>query len=179
MTLDGGALHVMFDATQATHFFATSGTTGASVHQQRHWGAVSCTLFGAIPVQHQDSAVHVRGDENEFAGHLGIVCGDAATQRPQASVRQRNRFFHVVIRHHRAHRTKGFHFVHGHSVMRTAMLEQHGGQEGAVFRVVGQHVGLFVLAKEPLGFLFKARDLVQHVLNLGFPNQRAHADAFF
>ena len=59
------------------------------------------------------------------------------------------------------------------------MLEQHGRQEGAVFRVVGQHVGLFVLAKEPFGFLLKARHLVQHVLNLGFPNQRPHADSFF
>ena len=58
------------------------------------------------------------------------------------------------------------------------MLEQHGRQEGAVFRVVGQHVGLFVLAKEPFGFLLKARHLIQHVLNLGFPNQRPHADPF-
>ena len=179
VALDGRALHVMFDAPQAAHLFTASSSARSAVHKKRHGGAVSSALFGAVPVQHQNSTVHVRCVVHELTCHLGVVCGDAATQRAEAPVGERHRFFHVVVRHHGAHRTEGFHFVHGHRVVRVAMLEQHGRQEGSVFRVVGQHIGLFVLAKEPFGFLLQARHLVQHVLHLGFPDQRPHADPLF
>ena len=115
--LDGCPLHVMFDATQTTHLFPTSGTTWAAVDQQGHGRAVAGALLGALGIQHQDPSMHVGGFSYKGLCSFLVVGGDAATQRPFAEPGQCDGLFDIVVRHHGADGAKRLDFMNCHGLM--------------------------------------------------------------
>ena len=109
--LDGGALHVVPDASQASHFFATAGTAWSAMHQQRHGRPMPRAFTRALAVQHKHAPVHVGRFTHEGGCRLGVVGGDAAAQRTFSFFGQSHRFFNAYVGHQGAHRAKRFHLV--------------------------------------------------------------------
>jgi hypothetical protein len=78
--LDRGALHVVVHAPDTAHFLAAPGAPRSAVHQQGQGRAVAGRFGRAVPVEHENAAVHGRGLEHEVPLLAGIVAGERAAQ---------------------------------------------------------------------------------------------------
>ena len=177
VALNGGSLHVVFDATQPAHFFAAARAARTAVNEQGHGRTMAGALFGALAVQHQNPSMHGRSFPHEGRCSLAVERRDAAAQGAFASGSQCHRLFEVGIGHQRAHGSKGLHIVHCTCLVGTVMAHEHGREEGAAFELRADDFGGFGGPKHTFSLRLDVLDLVQDVLALGFPDEGTHPHA--
>ena len=172
--LNGGALQVMAQSTQSSHFLSTTCATGSPVHQLGHGAAMACALLGTSSVQYENAPVVGRSLDNELAGCSRVCSHDAAAEGPLAHVGHGDGVVQVVVGKQTGHRTKWLHRMDLLSLHWTVMGKQtrrveSTGSPVAPHQLIGFH------RQKKVGFLSKFSDGHLHFPALFQASQCPHA----
>ena len=171
--LNGGALHVVHDTSDAAHLFAAACAAWAAVNHMRERRTVACALLHRVAVVDIDAPVPRRGLGDKGRRDGRISCDQRGDKAALALGDERRRMGQIAVAHHGAHRAESLCGVDLCCGVGIFAVQEHGRNKGAL----GGHAGF--VTPDNLAFGGERIDHGEHITLLAHADERAHAGALF